>query len=55
MKQIIKNLHWDAKRQLERMQKSKMSLADRIAYEKALEKLELMTLLLDKCDVKFLQ
>lgn len=55
MKQVIKNLQYEAKRELWKMQKSKMSLADRIAYEKALEKLELMMYLLDKCEIKFIQ
>lgn len=55
MKQIIKNLYWDAQRELNKMQKSKMSLSDRVAYEKALEKLELALTLLNQSEVKFNQ
>lgn len=55
MKQIIKDLHWEAKRELDKMKKTTMSLADRIAYERALEKLDLMTKLLNQCQIIFNQ
>lgn len=42
MKDIAFQLYYDARNNLLRMQKAKMSLSDRIAYEKAIVQLETM-------------
>lgn len=55
MKQIIKDIYWEARKELMKMQKSKMSLADRIAYEKALEKMEFIRTLIDRSEIIFKQ
>ena len=50
MKQLINNLFWDAERDFKSMRKSDMKLSERIKYEKAMLRLELMKQLMDKND-----
>lgn len=55
MKQIIKDLYWEARKELLNMKKTGMSLADRIAYEKALVHLEMMQRLINQSEIIFKQ
>lgn len=49
MKQIIMSMITDARNDLHEMEKSKMSLKNRIAYEKAILRLKTINDLLYKC------
>lgn len=42
MKQVLISLFYSSKNNLDKMEKSKMRLSDRIAYEKALTQIEIM-------------
>lgn len=55
MKQIIKDLYWETRKELQKIQKSKMSLSDRIAYERALERLDFINRLINQSEIIFKQ
>lgn len=48
MKKVLEALYYQSRRELTEMQKSKMSLTDRVHYEKALTNLEAMKLIIDQ-------
>lgn len=47
MKQVINELYWEAIRDLEKIQRSKLLLSERIALEKALVKLDALKKLIN--------
>ena len=51
MKQLINQLYYYAKTDLEKMKKSNMTLCERIKYEKALTNLEAMKKVIDNCTI----
>ncbi len=55
MKQILHNLYWQGMDELRRMKKAKMSLADRISYEKAIVYMETLKKLIDSSEIIFKQ
>lgn len=52
MKEVINKIYWDAKSNLGQMQLSKMSLKDRVKYEKGLAQLEAMKRIIDAVNIE---
>ena len=48
MKQVVYSLYHSVKNELSNMKKSNMSISDRVAYEKAVAKLEAIKLIIDQ-------
>jgi len=52
MKEIMKQLYWEALNDLDKIKKSRLMLSERIGLEKAIVKMELIKRLLDKIEEK---
>jgi hypothetical protein len=48
MKQVVLDLYWSARTNLQSMEVSKMKLSDRIKYEKALVQMDSIQQIIDK-------
>lgn len=51
MKQLIIDLYWEVNGELEKIKKSNLSITERIAYETAITKLEVIKKILNITDV----
>lgn len=52
MKSIIHHFYYESMRDLEKIQKSKLRIAERVALEKAIVRLEDLKRLLDSCSIQ---
>lgn len=52
MKDLLNSLYWDIERDLKSMQVSKMTLCERIKYEKAMVNLKTLKNVVDKCYIE---
>lgn len=53
MKQLLNDLYWESIQEMEKIKKSKLSLSERIALERAVTKLETMKKILNISQVTF--
>jgi hypothetical protein len=51
MKQVIHDIYWEVTVELEKIQKRKLLLSERVALEKALAKLDSIKKIINRCNI----